>query len=144
MQIQTATIKVKEDNMKKKQRIETVSRKRNGYEIKFIPWTQRWGTTYLWNITVQKEGSRQMLDVELHCKQIPYSKMDEIMEFMLLPGRTPDEVKNFINKKMPLRKCHVFKVTLSEEGRYECILEKSKGAYQPELFYPGTRQDAEM
>ena len=130
--------------MKEKQRIETISRKRNGYEIKFIPWKRSWGTTYLWNITIQKVNSIQMLDVELYCKRIPYSKMDEIMEFMFLPGKTPDEVKNFISKKKPLRKCHVFKVTLSETGRYQCILEKSKGAYQPELKYPGTRLDAEM
>lgn len=130
--------------MKEKMKIDTITRKENGYEVKFIPWTYSCGTTYLWNITAQKEGSLQMLDVELYCKEIPNSKMEKIMKFMLFPGRTPQEVKNFIKKQMPWHTCHVFKVTLEKDGSYKHILERSKGANKPELFCPGTRLDAVM
>lgn len=114
----------------------------NGYIIKCIPWKNGSGEYYMWNITIQKAGEHDLTDVEVYCRDIPILKMEEMFEWLTTnTEKTPDEISQYLKKKLLSWKCNVYKMTKDEDGSGRRITDRSKGAGTPALEYPGTRLD---
>lgn len=115
---------------------------KDGYIVKCIPWKNGQGVWYLWNITVQKAGERDMTDIEAYCQDVPILKMEEIFEWLAANTEiTPNKIRQYIRKKLSCRKCDVYKITMSEDYSVKTITDRSEGAGTPALEYPGTQLD---
>lgn len=115
---------------------------KDGYILKGIPWKNGQGAYYLWNITVQKAGEREMTDIEAYCQDVPILKMEEMFKWLAANAEiTPNEIRQYIRKKLSCRKCDVYKITMAEDGSSKTITDRSEGADTPALEYPGTRLD---
>ena len=111
----------------------------NGYIIKCIPWKNGSGEYYMWNITIQKAGEHDLTDVEVYCRDIPILKMEEMFEWLTTnTEKTPDEISQYLKKKLLSWKCNVYKMTKDEDDSGRRITDRSKGAGTPALEYPGT------
>lgn len=114
----------------------------NGYIVRCIPWKNGSGEYYMWNITIQKAGEHDLTDVEVYCRDIPMLKMEEMFEWLTTNTEaTPDEISQYIKKKLPSWKCNVYKITKAGDSSGGTIMNRSKGAGTPVLEYPGTRLD---
>lgn len=114
----------------------------NGYIVKCIPWKDGSGKYCMWNITVQKVGEHDLTDIEVYCRDIPILKMEEMFEWLTTnTEKTPDEISQYLKKKLLSWKCNVYKMTKAEDDSGRRITDRSKGAGIPALEYPGTRLD---
>lgn len=114
----------------------------NGYIVKCIPWKNGQGVYYLWNITIQEAGGSSMTSIEAYCQDVPILKMEEMFEWLTTNTlTTPDEISQYIRKKLSCRKCDVYEIAKINVDSGKIITGRSKGAATPVLEYPGTRLD---
>lgn len=114
----------------------------NGYIVKCIPWKNGSEEYFMWNITIQKAGEHNLTDAEIFCRDIPILKMEEMFEWLTTnTDATPDEIRQYIKKKLRSCTCNVYKITKTGDGGIGTIMARSKGVGIPVLEYPGTRLD---
>lgn len=107
-----------------------------GYDIKAIPVKNEKGQWWLWGITARKKGEDEALHIELQCRDIKVVKLHSIMKVLVAEKNNLNKIKKYVNKRKPFKKCDVFKMKLTEEGFYEWMYDKSKGAKLPYLYSP--------